>query len=135
MTATLEQARAAHLAHDLDTAATAYRALLPPDAVEALHGLGLLHLERDDPPAALGMIEAAHRLAPEGRTAHNLAVVLKRLGRATMPLPASAKPWRSSRTMCPPGSAWQACWRRPAPAARPPPSWSPSPTGVALRRS
>ncbi len=81
MTATLEQARAAHLAHDLDTAATAYRALLSPDAVEALHGLGLLHLERGDPATALGMLETAHRLAPEGRTAHNLSVVLKRLGR------------------------------------------------------
>ena len=81
MLATLEQARAAHQAADLQTAAAAYRALLSPDAVEALHGLGLLHLARDDPAGALTLIEAAHRLAPEGRSAHNLAVVLKRLGR------------------------------------------------------
>ncbi|HEY3846489.1 MAG TPA: tetratricopeptide repeat protein, partial [Acetobacteraceae bacterium] len=81
MTATLEQARAAHQAHDLDAAETAYRALLSPDAVEALHGLGLVRLARDEPTAALTLIEAAHRLVPEGRSAHNLAVVLKRLGR------------------------------------------------------
>ena len=81
MLATLEQARAAHLAADLDTAEAAYRALLHPDAVEALHGLGLLHLARDDPEAALTLIEAAHRLAPEGRSAHNLSIVLRRLGR------------------------------------------------------
>jgi protein O-GlcNAc transferase len=81
MLATLEQARAAHLAEDLETAAAAYRALLSPDAIEALHGLGLLHLARDDPAGALTLIEAAHRLAPEGRSAHNLAVVLTRLGR------------------------------------------------------
>jgi len=81
MLATLEQARAAHRAQDLETAETAYRALLFPDAVEALHGLGLLHMARDDPAAALTLIEAAHRLAPEGRSAHNLSVVLMRLGR------------------------------------------------------
>ena len=81
MLATLEQALAAHQAQDLDTAETAYRALLSADAVEALHGLGLLYLARDDPAAALTLIEAAHRLAPQGRSAHNLAVVLRRLGR------------------------------------------------------
>ncbi len=81
MLATLEQARAAHLAADLDTAEAAYRALLHPGAVEALHGLGLLHLARDEPEAALALIEAAHRLAPEGRSAHNLSIVLRRLGR------------------------------------------------------
>ncbi|MGA3398707.1 MAG: hypothetical protein ABSC95_05770 [Acetobacteraceae bacterium] len=81
MTATLEQARAAHHAHDLDTAESAYRTLLSPDAVEALHGLGLLHLARNDAAVALTLIETAHRLAPEGRSAHNLSVVLKRLGR------------------------------------------------------
>ncbi len=82
MTATLDQARTAHQAHDLETAASAYRALLSPDAVGALHGLGLLYLAHDDPAAALSLIEAAHRLAPEGRSAHNLAMVLKRLGRS-----------------------------------------------------
>jgi predicted O-linked N-acetylglucosamine transferase (SPINDLY family) len=81
MLATLEQARAAHQAQDLEAAETAYRALLFPDAIEALHGLGLLHVTRDDPATALTLIEAAHRLAPEGRSAHNLAAVLKRLGR------------------------------------------------------
>lgn len=81
MLATLEQARAAHHAHDLETAEAAYRALLSPDAIEALHGLGLLQLARNDAVAALTLIEAAHRLAPEGRSAHNLAVALKRLGR------------------------------------------------------
>jgi protein O-GlcNAc transferase len=82
MTATLEQARTAHHAHDLETAESAYRALLPPDAVEALHGLGLLRLVHNDMPAALTLIEAAHRLAPEGRSAHNLAAVLRRMGRS-----------------------------------------------------
>jgi predicted O-linked N-acetylglucosamine transferase (SPINDLY family) len=81
MHATLEQARAAHLANDLATAETAYRAVLSPDGIEALHGLGLLALSRDDAAAALPLIEAAHRLAPAGRSAHNLAMVLKRLGR------------------------------------------------------
>jgi protein O-GlcNAc transferase len=81
MLATLEQARAAHQAADLDTAEAAYRALLHPGAVEALHGLGLLHLARDDPEAALTLIEAAHCLAPEGRSAHNLSIVLRRLDR------------------------------------------------------
>ena len=81
MLATLEEARAAHLVHDLAAAETAYRALLSRDAVEALHGLGLLYLARDDPAAALPLVEAAHRLATEGRTAHNLAIVLQRLGR------------------------------------------------------
>ena len=81
MLATLEQARAAHQAADLDTAEAAYRALLHSGAVEALHGLGLLHLARDDPEAALTLIEAAHRLAPEGRSAHNMSIVLRRLGR------------------------------------------------------
>jgi protein O-GlcNAc transferase len=81
MTATLERARAAHLTQDLETAATTYRTLLPAEAVEALHALGLLHMAQDDPAAALALIEAAHRLAPEGRSAHNLAIVLKRLGR------------------------------------------------------
>ena len=81
MLATLEEARAAHLVHDLGAAETAYRALLSRDAVEALHGLGLLYLARDDPAAALPLVEAAHRLATEGRTAHNLAIVLQRLGR------------------------------------------------------
>jgi len=82
MAATLDQARAAHLAGDLAGAEAAYRAVLSHDAAEALHGLGLVHLVRNDPAAALPLIEAAHRLAPEGRTAHNLSIVLKTLGRA-----------------------------------------------------
>ncbi|HUB48492.1 MAG TPA: hypothetical protein VMB73_26250 [Acetobacteraceae bacterium] len=81
MNARLEQARAAHAAGDLSGADAAYRLLLPPDAVEALHGTGLLHLARGDLAAAAVLIEAAHRLMPDGRTAHNLALVLQRLGR------------------------------------------------------
>jgi protein O-GlcNAc transferase len=81
MTATLEKARAAHQADDLDTADSVYHALLSPDAAEALHGLGLLRLQRDEPAAALTLIETAHRAAPSGRSAHNLSVILKRLGR------------------------------------------------------
>ena len=81
MDARLEQARAAHAAGDLPGAEAAYRSLLPSDAVEALHGTGLLHLARGDFAAAAVLIEAAHRLAPEGRTAHNLALALQRLGR------------------------------------------------------
>ena len=76
----LEQARLAHAAGDLAAAEAAYRSLLSPDAVEALHGTGLLRLA-DDPATAAVLIEAAHRLAPEGRTAHNLAIALQRLGR------------------------------------------------------
>ena len=83
MSTMLQHARAAHLAHVLAAAEAGYRALLPPDVVEALHGLGLLHLARDDPAAALPLIEAAQHLAPEGRTAHNLALALQRLGRTT----------------------------------------------------
>ena len=81
MDARLEQARAAHAAGDLAGAEAAYRRLLPSDAVEALHGLGLLRLAGDDPAAAAVLIESAHHLAPEGRTAHNLAVALQRFGR------------------------------------------------------
>lgn len=77
----LDAARAAHLAQDLDGATRAYRALLPADAVEALHGLGLVWLQRGDAAAALPLLEAAHALAPEGRTAHNLAIVLQHRGR------------------------------------------------------
>jgi len=81
MSATLEQARAAHLAGDFAGAEAVYRALVSDETVEALHGLGLLYLARGDYPAALPLIEAAHRLAPEGRSAHNLSIVLQRLGR------------------------------------------------------
>src|ERR1700744_3092257 len=77
----LEQARDAHLAGDLAAAEAGYRALLPDEAIEALHGLGLLALPRGDPAAGLPLVAAAHRLAPAGRTAHNLAMVLRRLDR------------------------------------------------------
>jgi predicted O-linked N-acetylglucosamine transferase (SPINDLY family) len=78
----LERALTAQLAGDLDAADAAYRGLLPSEAVDALHGLGLVAQQRGDFGTALGWIEAAHRLAASARSAHNLAVVLARLGRS-----------------------------------------------------
>jgi protein O-GlcNAc transferase len=77
----LDDARAAQLAGDLEAANAAYRRLLPAGAAEALHGLGLVAQQRGELAAALACIEASHWLLPSARGAHNLAVVLARLGR------------------------------------------------------
>jgi predicted O-linked N-acetylglucosamine transferase (SPINDLY family) len=76
----LAQAQSFHRDGDLRAAAAAYRALLPPDALEALHGLGLLHLAQGDAAAALPLLQAAYRLAPDARKGHNLAVGLAQHG-------------------------------------------------------
>jgi predicted O-linked N-acetylglucosamine transferase (SPINDLY family) len=80
MDMTLQGARAAHLAGDLDAAEAGFHAVLGTDGIEALQGLGLIRLARGDTVIARTMLEAAYRLAPDARAAHNLAVVLVRLG-------------------------------------------------------
>ena len=51
------------------------------DRAGALHGLGLVRLQRGDAGGALPLLQAAFALAPEARTGHNLASVLDALGR------------------------------------------------------
>jgi len=52
------------------------------DRAGALHGLGLVRLQRGDAAAALPLLQAAFSLAPEARTGHNLASVLDSIGRS-----------------------------------------------------
>jgi predicted O-linked N-acetylglucosamine transferase (SPINDLY family)/MoaA/NifB/PqqE/SkfB family radical SAM enzyme len=52
-----------------------------PDAVEALHRLGLAALQRADAARALPLLQAARQLAPDPRIAHNAAVALSKLQR------------------------------------------------------
>jgi predicted O-linked N-acetylglucosamine transferase (SPINDLY family)/MoaA/NifB/PqqE/SkfB family radical SAM enzyme len=76
------EARRLHLAGELDAAEKAFESLLVAGAAaEALQGLGLIRHQRGDPAAALPLMQSAHTLAPEPRTAFNLAQVYLALGR------------------------------------------------------
>jgi MoaA/NifB/PqqE/SkfB family radical SAM enzyme len=66
----------------LDQAETVYNALLAgSDRAEALHGLGLVKVQRGDSASALPLLQAAHVLGPNARLTHNLASVLFLEGR------------------------------------------------------
>jgi predicted O-linked N-acetylglucosamine transferase (SPINDLY family)/MoaA/NifB/PqqE/SkfB family radical SAM enzyme len=66
----------------LDAAEAGFRAI-GGDALHAgaLHGLGLVRLQRGDAAGALPLLQAAFALAPDARTGHNLATALATLGR------------------------------------------------------
>ena len=67
----------------LDAAEASFRAIAgTAEHASALHGLGLVRLQRGDAAAALPLLQAAYALAPEARHGHNLATTLAALGRA-----------------------------------------------------
>ena len=79
------------------------------------------------PGGALTLIEAAHRLAPEGRTAHNLAMVLTRLGRTEDALARVREAIAEYPDYMPAWFGLASLLAEPARAARPPRCWLHSP--------
>lgn len=74
----------AHQAGEAEAALAAYKAVLAenPDHPDALHYLGLLVFRKDDPEAAISLIEHALHINPINAAAHNnLANIFKLLGR------------------------------------------------------
>jgi predicted O-linked N-acetylglucosamine transferase (SPINDLY family) len=79
----LAEAQRLHREGRLDAASAAYCACLAKaEAAEALQGLGLIRFQSGDASGALPLLQAAHALAPDARSAFNLAAVLAQLGRA-----------------------------------------------------
>lgn len=63
----------------LDAAEVGFRARMAEP--EALHGLGLVRLQRGDAHGAVALLQAAHSLAPDARSGHNLATALEAAAR------------------------------------------------------
>ncbi len=79
----LAEAQRLHREGQLEAAAAAYAAhLAGSQAGEALQGLGLVRLQSGDTEGALPLLQGAHAVAPDARSAFNLAVALARVGRA-----------------------------------------------------
>jgi predicted O-linked N-acetylglucosamine transferase (SPINDLY family) len=80
----LARAFAHHQAGRFELAAAGYREILArePEHFDALHTLGVLHLQTGQPAQAVAMIERALRIAPASAQAHNsLGEAYRRLGR------------------------------------------------------